>query len=40
MLWQKIEKKDIVEKFKESVNLKYLHKYQYQLLNYFFSTAK
>ena len=27
-------------KFKESVDLKYLHKYQYQLLNYLFSIAK
>ena len=40
MLWQKIEKKEIVEKFKESVNSKYLHRYQYQLLNYLFSMAK
>ena len=32
--------REIVEKFKESVDLKYLHRYQYQLLNYLFSIAK
>ena len=36
----KSRKKEIVEKFKESVDLKYLHRYQYQLLNYLFSMAK
>ena len=36
----KSRKKEIVEKFKESVDLKYLHRHQYQLLNYLFSMAK